>query len=150
MRGDDVVEDYYSSEVGYDEDGNELLDDALVPEGEYYEIEEEILNRLSIEAALARLALRDRTVVQLVYRYCAPVDYVGMWPPTMEDVAEYQARYETRPRVKSCVARSVSLCDASVENTSAASAVTRVRERHRQILAQWERAQVGDCSREVA
>jgi hypothetical protein len=48
-----------------------------------------ILTRVSIDAALARLAPIERDVMRMLYAYDQPLDYEGQWPPTLAQVGRY-------------------------------------------------------------
>lgn len=52
-------------------------------------MEEQIINRIAIESALAKLSPSDRELILLAYRYDAPPDYDGPWPPSLEDVGKW-------------------------------------------------------------
>ena len=153
MRQLDIAEGYYSNDVVYDEDGDEVLDEGPVQGGGYYEIEDEILNRLSIETALARLSPDDREMVHLWYSYRNPRDYDGMWPPSLKDIAEYLGRRNVHSEQESGVGNSAlerPISHVVAERSRAPLEVRAVRYRHAKVMAQLRLMRGDDTLQEAA
>lgn len=51
--------------------------------------EDEILTRIAMEAALAKLPAKHRAMMLLIYRVECPEDWTGRWPPRFEDIGYY-------------------------------------------------------------
>lgn len=61
-------------------------------------MEDELLSQIDIDGALAELPPETRDMVLLVYRYEAPADYKGPWPPSMDDIGHYIGmKYHGKP-----------------------------------------------------
>lgn len=61
-------------------------------------MEDEILNRVTVEAVLAKLHPADRMMMLLIYRVEQPDDWSAQWPPRFEDIGVYiGTRYEGKP-----------------------------------------------------
>jgi hypothetical protein len=52
-------------------------------------LEDLILTRLSIDAALTKLTPVERDVMRMLYAYDQPDDYNDQWPPTLTLVGVY-------------------------------------------------------------
>jgi hypothetical protein len=124
---------YYYSDVSDDDD---LLDEGMVPEDQCYTVEQDILDRVSIETMMARLAPDEQAIAELLYSYKTQQDYDGLWPPRAEDVAAYlSGRHGRLGRVGRMLGR---------------VATRTVRERHRRVLAQWAEWRAADGWRDAA
>lgn len=55
-------------------------------------MEDEILNSIAIEAALAKLSQRDRELILAAFQYRPPDGYEGKWPLTMAEVGKWWGR----------------------------------------------------------
>ena len=61
-------------------------------------MEDHILARIDIEAALARLHPADREMIVLIFCLERPTDWTFRWPPKYEDIGVYIGlKYEDRP-----------------------------------------------------
>lgn len=52
-------------------------------------MEDEILSRIDLEVALAKLHPSDRDMMLLIYRVARPTDWKAPWPPRYLDIGEY-------------------------------------------------------------
>lgn len=60
--------------------------------------EEQILIRIDIEHALAKLHPADCAMMLLIYRIVQPPDWDASWPPKFEDIGHYIGiKYEDGP-----------------------------------------------------
>jgi len=60
--------------------------------------ENQILTRIDLERALARLHPADAMMMKLIYQLEQPDDWSGRWPPKFEDIGHYiGVKYEGAP-----------------------------------------------------
>lgn len=67
-------------------------------------MEDEILGKIDLQRALAKLSERDRVTILLVYKMERPNDYTFEWPPKLEDIAVYIGlRFHGQPLSESTI-----------------------------------------------
>lgn len=54
-----------------------------------HDVEETILATITIDAALARLPVQLRVMMELLYAYRVSSGYTGAWPPTSQEIGAY-------------------------------------------------------------
>lgn len=61
-------------------------------------MDDEVLNRVTVEQQLARLEPESRTVLSLVFKIDQPTDWVAPWPPTYAAIGVYIGlKFRNRP-----------------------------------------------------